>query len=136
VNRPYLFLSLCAMGMIWFASGRPGGALSLPGGWDKAAHFLEYALLGYLLARSLGESRPRWFAVWFLAAAYGLLDEYHQSFVPGRDPSGADFLVDAAGAAAGVWFGSMGRRGGCRPPAGPKEEGIRRGVCRSRADGW
>jgi VanZ family protein len=107
LNRRYLFLSLCAMGVIWFASGRPGDAIALPGGWDKPAHFLEYAALGFLLARGLGETRPRWFLAWCLAAGYGLLDEYHQSFVPGRYPSGADILMDAAGAAAGVFSASL-----------------------------
>jgi VanZ family protein len=93
------------MGVIWFASGRPGDDIPLPGGWDKPAHFLEYAVLGFFLARALGETRPRWFLAWCLAVGYGLLDEYHQSFVLGRYPSGVDVLMDAMGAAAGVLAG-------------------------------
>lgn len=36
------------------------------------------------------------------AVTFGATDEWHQSFVPGRDPSWGDFLADAAGAVAGA----------------------------------
>ena len=32
------------------------------------------------------------------SAAYGVLDEYHQSFVPGRSVEFYDFLADCGGA--------------------------------------
>ena len=35
---------------------------------------------------------------------YGALDEYHQSFVANRDPSGSDLLADGAGALVAVAF--------------------------------
>jgi VanZ family protein len=34
--------------------------------------------------------------------AYGVSDEFHQSFVPGRTPDVADIYADAAGAIAAV----------------------------------
>jgi VanZ family protein len=34
-----------------------------------------------------------------LATAYGVTDEYHQSFVPGRQAEAADVLKDLGGAA-------------------------------------
>jgi VanZ family protein len=37
-----------------------------------------------------------------LATAYGVSDEYHQSFVPGRDASVRDVGSDFAGAALGA----------------------------------
>jgi VanZ family protein len=67
-----------------------------------------YFLLGALLARALagGEwSGYSWWkasAAWALSAAYGVTDEWHQSFVPGRTPDVGDWLADAVGAAAGV----------------------------------
>jgi len=95
---------------IWFLSGRPGEDIPLPGGWDKPMHFAEYAFLGYFLSIGLGVKWPRWLLALLLAAGYGIVDEYHQFFVPGRFPSGADILMDAVGAAAGVWFGSKRKR--------------------------
>jgi len=109
MNRRFLLLAVCTMGLIWFFSGRPGGDLPLPGGWDKPAHAAEYALLGYFLARGLGGGRAALLGI-FLAVGYGVLDEFHQSFVPGRYPSGLDLLADAFGAGAGAWFGSARRK--------------------------
>ena len=45
-----------------------------------------------------------------LTVAYGLTDEVHQSFVPGRTPELRDLAADALGAAAGaglVWAWSI-----------------------------
>ena len=109
MNRPFLFLAVCIMCLIWFFSGRPGGDIPLPGGWDKPAHAAEYALLGYFLARGLGGRRTA-LTGFFLAVSYGALDEFHQSFVPGRDPSGLDLIADALGAGAGAWFGAVRRK--------------------------
>jgi VanZ family protein len=38
-----------------------------------------------------------------VAALYGLIDEWHQSFVPGRYASLTDVALDAVGAALGIW---------------------------------
>jgi VanZ family protein len=73
------------------------------GGWDlilrKAAHAAEFAVLGYLLLRALGRELPA------LAAgiAYSASDELHQSFVPGRQGTVFDVLVDAIGVIVGVY---------------------------------
>jgi len=45
----------------------------------------------------------RFLAAFFLAAAYGVTDEFHQYYVPGRDCSGFDLLADTAGSAAGIF---------------------------------
>ena len=37
-----------------------------------------------------------------LAIAYGISDEIHQSFVPGRDASVGDLIADSVGAALGA----------------------------------
>jgi VanZ family protein len=81
----------------------------LPGGVsDKSAHSLAYAGLGVLLLLALaqgrvgGVTRRRAALAVALATAYGVSDEWHQSFVPGRWPEAADVLADAVGAALGV----------------------------------
>jgi VanZ family protein len=72
------------------------------GGWDlllrKLAHAAEYAILGALLVRAL--QRPYWALV--LGVAYAISDEIHQTFVPGRQGSPIDVLIDSAGVLAGV----------------------------------
>ena len=42
------------------------------------------------------------FVAWSVAAGYGVTDEIHQVFVPGRTMALDDLLADAAGAFAGV----------------------------------
>ncbi|MCX5867203.1 MAG: VanZ family protein [Proteobacteria bacterium] len=76
-------------------------------GSDKVIHFFMYLGFSFLLLRALhpGEwisPRNRCLAAFLLAAGYGISDEFHQYFVPGRDCSGFDLLADIAGAAAGI----------------------------------
>ncbi len=83
----------------------PGGGLTdwVPAG-DKLGHFVLYGVLGALLARGrgVGEGIPH--AALILAGAlYGASDEWHQSFVPGRQVSVLDWVADLCGVAAGYW---------------------------------
>jgi VanZ family protein len=70
----------------------------------KLGHLTAYAVLGlcwYLpLSRRLGGwcRRPA-LVVMALCVAYAALDEWHQSFVPGRTASPGDVLIDGVGAA-------------------------------------
>lgn len=70
-------------------------------GEDKVVHFLLYAILGlWILRAALARGRGHARSVAFvLAALYGLFDEFHQSFVPQRTPSGLDWVADILGAA-------------------------------------
>lgn len=70
---------------------------------DKILHFLLYSVLGATLAWGWARMRrrvPHW-AVVSVGVVYGLVDEWHQSFVPGRSPSLGDALADLAGTVAG-----------------------------------
>jgi VanZ family protein len=73
---------------------------------DKLLHLGAYALLGALFCRAVvGEGiRPPAALVLavVLATAYGAADEFHQSFVPLRQPDFADWVVDALGASIGA----------------------------------
>lgn len=70
---------------------------------DKLAHVVEYGILGFLLARAwratLAGSSPlvRGLVGIGCGIALGAIDEYHQSFVRGRDANGWDLLADTAG---------------------------------------
>jgi VanZ family protein len=74
----------------------------------KTAHFLEYALLALLAARAFSTSsqlffQRRWFLIsLLLIVLYALSDEYHQSFVQGRDASIYDSFIDMSGGLAAL----------------------------------
>lgn len=69
----------------------------------KAAHFIEYAVLGWLAARAFATSsrdllRRHWFFVALLLVVFqAVIDEYHQSFVGTRTGSLYDSLIDIVG---------------------------------------
>ena len=75
---------------------------------DKGIHFLEYAVLGWLCAAASSRTWPSasaWrtaaFAV-FISTLWGLSDEIHQAFVPGRSSEVADVIADLLGSMAGA----------------------------------
>ncbi len=71
-------------------------------------HFFGYALLGFFAARGVlltwNFSRNQ-AALWggLLATLWGVSDEIHQAFVPGRNSSWGDGLADMAGAFLGAF---------------------------------
>jgi VanZ family protein len=75
---------------------------------DKTQHFLGYGGLGALALRAAsggalsGLTPGAAVAAWALAAVYGVTDEYHQRFVPGRTADVADAVADAAGGATAI----------------------------------
>jgi VanZ family protein len=80
----------------------------------KCAHFTEYFIFSLLVLRGFraGEkgTRLRWAVLTLLiVAGYASLDEFHQSFVPGRTPAVTDVVIDTTGGAtaqlaAWVWM--------------------------------
>ena len=76
---------------------------------DKLYHFIEYSILGGLLAWAFVKAKPPFVPsawIWSLAAVisilYGASDEWHQTFVPGRFATLADWVADVLGSIAGV----------------------------------
>lgn len=72
------------------------------------AYFMLSGLF-YTALRGSGVSAARalWAAV-LLAVLYGISDEWHQSFVPGRDASPVDLAVDFVGASAAATLAHFG----------------------------
>lgn len=71
---------------------------------DKLAHFVEYGLFAYLSYRSIrhlaGPTGIRPLLIsGLLVTLFAVLDEYYQSFIPGRTSDIYDFLVDFLAAA-------------------------------------
>ena len=82
--------------------------IDLPGhGLDKVAHFFEFALQGFLL--SLGffnalslSPNVKSILAFLTGLSMGILDEFHQLFVPFRTSDLHDVLADAAGVVFGI----------------------------------
>lgn len=68
---------------------------------DKWIHLVVYGIFGCLLQRSFFVLSPNRLLVFgmtlLVGSVYGLTDEYHQSFVPGREASVGDFIADTLG---------------------------------------
>lgn len=95
------FLSLIWMGLIFYLSSLSRSDLQdLPHISDILGHGLLYIVLGGLLYYS-ARRQQGWWAV-LVSAFFGLSDEFHQSFVPGRTPEPKDLIVDTAAALAAV----------------------------------
>ena len=82
------------------ASGR--GQVAAPDiiDFDKVAHFSIFGLLATLMVRV----EPRWqgWMAILIVSLFGLLDEWHQSFTPGRSVEIADWVADTLGALVAV----------------------------------
>ncbi len=89
-------------GVIYALSSVPGS--NVPGRFGPLGHFVLYLVLAALIAAAMRDPElPRRLVLAvLLASAYGVTDEFHQSFVPGRYPDPADWLIDTAGAIVGA----------------------------------
>ena len=70
--------------------------------WDKLLHATGYAVLGVLALRAFHGGFERLHPAPTLYSAlavilWGVSDEFHQSFVPGREASPWDVVADAGG---------------------------------------
>lgn len=82
---------------------------------SNLAHLTLYAGLALLLFWALSAPNgplqapvwPRVAVAFALTVLYGVSDELHQTFVPGRAATEADIVVDAAGAALGLSLALM-----------------------------
>ncbi len=97
---PWLWPALLAA-TIFYVSGDSQVAGPDIAGIDKVAHFAVYGLLATLIARVPGV--PVLIAA-ALASAYGLTDELHQSFTPGRSVEWIDWCADTLGALTAVFI--------------------------------
>lgn len=97
------------MGFIFYLSSRSWGGTQLFPHADKVIHICLYAVLGALCYWTLLATTLRGRAMLpHLAAAiatlYGVTDELHQLFVPGRSCDVLDLAADLAGAIIGSFI--------------------------------
>lgn len=71
---------------------------------DKVVHFSAYAVLSALMLRATLSPRD-WGTVAtiiVMVSLFGAVDEWHQSFIPRRSMSFADWIADSTGALLGA----------------------------------
>jgi VanZ family protein len=73
----------------------------------KSAHVIEYGIFAALIYRALRSSGAKKanagiYAI-FIALLYGMTDEFHQSYTPGREPRVRDVVFDTIGAIASIY---------------------------------
>jgi VanZ family protein len=86
-------------------------SLSLgPDNIDLFFHFTEYSILGFLLFRSITSDESLIFHPFYgsllIGISFAILDEVHQSFVPGRHMSSTDMIFDSLGILFGTFTSS------------------------------
>lgn len=100
-------------GVIWALSSIPDLKSGLEQDFilRKLAHGFEFAVLTILILRALPRPKSgtwlRLVGAGILALEYAAIDEIHQGFVPGREPSIRDVGIDALGVIAGLLLFSL-----------------------------
>jgi VanZ family protein len=105
----FLLAALSWAGLIFYLSSQP--SIETPAlfpGQDKLFHLIAFGILGFLAmgtrqASQQGYPTRQVWQVVFAVMLYGILDEVHQYFVPGRHADVYDVLADASGGLLGAW---------------------------------
>jgi VanZ family protein len=110
LTNPSRLLALLWAGLIFHLSSQslPDLPLFFPG-QDKLLHVAAFGTLGFLVLGGMRPAGARYPAAklllaFLLVVVYGVLDEYHQSFVPGRLADPLDVLADVIGGIIGIWL--------------------------------
>ena len=95
---------LAYSGLIFWLSNQSSIVAPMPfPSFDKFVHLTAYGMLGLLLSLALREQWARWgmsitaTVVLLIGSLYGVSDEFHQSFVPGRQCDVWDWAADTTG---------------------------------------
>lgn len=98
------FPVLLQMSLIFYFSAQPKGSpvlesFPVPAG---VGHLIGYGLLTFLFYRAFNGGLAGWSVAaarktFVFALIYAISDEFHQSFVPGREAAVSDVMIDTAG---------------------------------------
>ncbi len=109
LQQIFFFLLAVLWGyLIFYLSSRPDLNSGLPTLYDwilrKLAHITVFAVLTYLIARSLDKKSERYLLLAIIVSIfYALIDEIHQTAVAHRQGSPIDIFIDASGVGLGLW---------------------------------
>ena len=110
LRRLSLLLAFAWMALLFYLSHQPSlDAPMLFPGQDKVFHAAVYGVLGLLLLtaqprKTQGYSWRQVGISTLIASLYGLSDEIHQYFVPGRSTEVLDWVADSLGALIGAFL--------------------------------
>lgn len=73
----------------------------------KLSHITEYLILTLLLINAFNNTfrlsnKRKYIFVFLILVIYAILDEYHQTFIPGRSGQVIDVLIDSIGIIIGI----------------------------------
>ena len=107
VFKYWLFPVLWALVIFTFSSFQTAETTKIYWGdfiIKKTAHIVEYGVFAVLLYRAMINSGMNKTSAMkssvLISFLYGVTDEFHQSFTPGRGPTARDVIIDTIGA----WF--------------------------------
>ena len=106
--------ALVTMGISWYLSSGTLETVQLPSVSDKLIHLVCFAGLGFFwtwwFKKEAWLRRPvkHILLVTLIVAVYGIIDEIHQYFVPGRYTSILDWVADLVGGFLGGISGFVG----------------------------
>ena len=115
-TRNSLFFPFAYMAMIFGLSSIPGSPPAHDNEWlhrtlgmlQNSLHVPLFAGLAWLLRWSFtsitDNKRLLIILTFFTTVAYGIFDEWHQSFTPYRTSSISDLMLDATGAILALWL--------------------------------
>jgi hypothetical protein len=124
-KRTHLAVPLLMMALLYWLSSLPGTPLPddpelyalvywVSPSLQNALHVPAYAALAWAWHWALGAwvrvSAVKVLIAFTIALAYGVFDEWRQSFVPGRFASLTDVMLNVAGAVLGIWLATHARR--------------------------
>jgi len=128
IRTTFLLAAVSWAALIFYLSSQPSIDAPMLFLWqDKLFHLVAFGVLGFFVMGSLQASHNGYQPgqLWLVALAvmlYGVSDEFHQYFVPGRSVDVYDVLADALGGLLGAWViyrfsRLMGRRHSGLPPS-------------------
>ena len=101
-----LFAVFTAIAMplgLFYGGAQPVAVGLIPTPWDKFAHAGVFAILAGAIGYASGLRGARvWWLAFAGALAVGVMDEWHQAYLPGREAGWDDLAADAAGSALGA----------------------------------
>jgi VanZ family protein len=104
-NGQILYPVVLAIGIVSLSGTQSPPTPGFIPSFDKLAHFCVYGLLATLIFRLIPSESRNGRTAWLVILAvslFGLSDEIHQAYTPGRYVEFADWVADTLGAAVAV----------------------------------